>query len=214
MQRYIDQLIEDLREASWNLNAPHEIWEESGADPCNEVELEDLSFIEEYVYGEKSPISYITGIDLELLPPSELLTIEHQALLAIELENLLMCYHFYLDFPEDYPAHLRYSFILNFWKEEHVLLSFGENHIELCDYDEENCPFPGYCISCMEVAEQMKFDKRPGTSTETDFDQDIYLLLPTNEELEDFFFLRDVNIAEPYPDDENERKKPDKGMPF
>ena len=55
--------------------------------------------------------------------------------------------------------HLRYPFLYGLWDEEHVPLSFGENHIEFCSYEPENCPFPGYCSICNEINAQMKFDE-------------------------------------------------------
>lgn len=33
MKRYIEQLIDDLHKATWKMKPPHEMWEESGADP-------------------------------------------------------------------------------------------------------------------------------------------------------------------------------------
>ena len=160
MQHYLEQLIDDLHKATWGMKPPHEIWEESEADPDDEMEPEDMSYVEKYLYGDAIPISGITGIAQAQLPPVEKLTQEQQSLLEAELEKLLQYFHFYLDFPKDYPAHLRYVFIRNFWKEKHVALSFGENHIEFCDYDVANCPFPGYCYTCNEVSEQMKFDEQ------------------------------------------------------
>jgi hypothetical protein len=159
MQRYLEQLIEDLHRATWNIKTPHILWEESGADPDYELELEDMSYVEKYLYGDKEPISAITGIATEMLPPAEKLTICQQSLMATELERLLLYFHFHLDFPKNYPAHLKYPFIRNFWTEEQVLLSFGENHIEFCDYDEAHCPFPGYCVICKEIADQMNYDE-------------------------------------------------------
>ena len=159
MERYLVQLIDDLHKATWGMKPPHEIWEKSEADPDDELELEDMSYVEKYLYGDEIPISEITGIALEQLPPVEKLNKEQHADLAVELENLLQYFHFYLDFPKDYPVQLRYTFIRKFWEEKHVALSFGENHIEFCDYNEEHCPFMGYCNTCKEVAEQMKFDE-------------------------------------------------------
>lgn len=154
MQRYIEQLIDDIHKATWKINPPHEIWNDVDTD--NEAELEDLAYAEKYIYGEPLPISEITEIDPKLLPPKEKLTQEQQALLSTELEKLLQHFHFYLNFPDDYPAHLRYPFILKFWEEEHVPLSFGEDHVELCDFNEENCPFVGYCTVCEEFNEEVK----------------------------------------------------------
>lgn len=162
MERYIEQLIDDIHKATWNIRPPHEIWELSEADPDNELELEDMAFAEKHMYGKKKRISKITGIDFGLLPPSNKLTSQQQAHLATELEKLLQLFHFTLDFPENYPADLRYPFILKIWNEKHVPLSFGDDHIEFCDMNEDVCPFPGYCTSCKEVAAQMKFDEETG----------------------------------------------------
>jgi len=163
MQRYIEQLIEDLHQATWGLKPPHPIWEESQADPDNECELDDISYIEEFVEGEEIPVSSITGIDLNLLPPEEQLTDEQKTLLSIKLETLLEYFHFHLEFPESYPHHLRYHYIRKFWTEKQVALSFGTCHIEFCEYDETQCPFPGYCKTCYEVDQQMKHDEqKPG----------------------------------------------------
>jgi hypothetical protein len=161
MQHYLDHLIDDLRRATLTLRPPNDIWSESEADPDNELELEDMSYIEKYVYGEEIPVAQITGIDAACLPPPEMLTEEQKALLSGELEKMLEVFHFIMDFPRNYPMHSRYSFIRNFWNEKHVLMSFGESHIEFCDYDLNECPFPGYCDICDEVARQMKYDNTP-----------------------------------------------------
>lgn len=182
MQRYIEQLIGDIRQATWNMKPPHKLWEESEADPDDELELEDMSYVEQYIYGEKEPIAQITGIEQGQLPPPEKLTEEQQTLLVTELERLLQYFHFYLDFPVNYPVHLRYPFILKLWEEDHVPLSFGESHIEFCDYDEENCPFPGYCQNCKEYKEQLKYDEEH--ISPFDFNIDVNDLLLTPEQME------------------------------
>jgi len=168
IDRYIDQLIGDIRQATWNIRPPHEIWEDADSD--DEIELEDISYVEEFIYGKREKISSITGIDRKLLPPPEKLNEEQAARLATELENLLNFFHFIPEFPEDYPAHLRYPFIRNIWDVKHVPLSFGESHIEFCDYEPEECPFSGYCKICEEIDTQMKEDKYPKS---WDSDKDI-----------------------------------------
>lgn len=184
MQRYLEQLIGDIHQATWNMKPPHELWADSEADPDDELELEDMSYVEKCMYGDEAPISEITGIDHEQLPSVEKLTQEQQAILAEELEKLLHFFHFHLDFPENYPAHLRYPFILKFWEGKQVALSFGENHIELCDYEEENCPFPGYCNTCKEVAAELKYDEENYSKADFDFNIDVNNLLPSTEEIE------------------------------
>lgn len=170
MQRYIEQLIADIHQATWQIRPPREIWDH--ADTNSELEREDMEYVEKYIYGDKEPISSITGIDTEMLPVLEKLTQEQQALLAVELEKLLQHFNFYLDFPVNYPSNLRYPFIRNFWDREEVAVSFGENHIEFCSFEEEYCPFPGYCNTCKEVAQQMEFDNKIEKQGNPDLDED------------------------------------------
>ncbi len=183
MQNYISQLISDIHKASWNIRPPHECWLDTGADPDYDLELEDMSFAEKYIYGEEVPIEEMTGINTSQLPAPELLSEEQRAILAEELEKLLCNYHFKLEFPSSYPGHLRYGFIRKFWTESHVQLSFGENEIEFCDMDESECPFPGYCDICKEVAAQMKADEEQSKG-DYDFDIKIEDLLPSREDFE------------------------------
>ncbi|MFO7863387.1 MAG: hypothetical protein R6U85_05260 [Salinivirgaceae bacterium] len=157
MERYVKQLIEDINAATWKVNPPREIWD--SVDLENDCEIDDISHVEKYVYGKEEPISKITGLDVVLLPPAERLSDDQKSKLSAKLEELLALHHFELDFPPDYPLHMRYSFIRNFWHEEHVEMSFGTSHIEFCDFEEENCPFPGYCNTCKEIEEQMQHDE-------------------------------------------------------
>jgi len=198
MQHYVEQLIEDLHRATWNIKKPHEIWED--VDPNNEVELEDISYVEEYFYGKQIKISDITGIERKLLPVPKKLTIEQRALLAVELEKLLQVFHFYLDFPETYPDEQRYRFIRDFWKEKRVALSFGESHIEFCDYDETHCPFYGYCTTCKEIQADMEHDNRYNDSHE--FDIDVKDLLPGPDEAEQWFRNNKIDIDDPFEDEQ------------
>lgn len=143
MEKYIQQLIDDIRTAGLKIKPPHEVWEY--ADPDDEIELEDISQVEKYVYGEEIPISTITGIDDIMLPPPHKLSKNQMAALAEELEKLLELKNFALEFPENLPMHMRYPFIKKFWEEKHVEMSFGTSHIEFCQYEPENCPYPDYC---------------------------------------------------------------------
>lgn len=158
MQKYVDQLIESIREAGWRVRPPHELWDHADLD--SELELEDMAYVEQFVYGEEIPMAEITGIDPIELPPPEKLTIKQKAMLAKELEELLRIKNFIPDFPAKLPFHLRYSHIRELWNGEYVEMSFGETHLELCNFNEDHCPFPGYCDTCEEIREQMRYDER------------------------------------------------------
>ena len=116
----------------------------------------------QYLYGEKETISTITGIDSALLPPKGVLNKSQVEILANELEKILQKHHFVLDFPVNFPTHLRYEFIIRFWREEHLTFSSGENHIDFCSYHEETtCPFGGYCIVCSDVEVYLSSGQSP-----------------------------------------------------
>lgn len=183
MQKYIQQLLIDIQQACLDVGPIHTLWEASEADPDNELELEDMSFVEQYIYGNPEPIGEITSIPPETLPPTEKLTESQRETLAIALTQLLDHCHFQLEFPDSYPMELRYAFIRNFWNTEQVLLSYGNNHIEFCDYDSENCPFPGYCTSCAEVEAQMIADQIHEGNVPEDWDFYANDLLPDNQTL-------------------------------
>ncbi|MFA9371452.1 MAG: hypothetical protein ACERIH_07040 [Labilibaculum antarcticum] len=146
MQHYITQLIEDLQEIVQKINPSGTTEEETIHD--DESFSRHIEDVENYLHGEQIPISQITGIEQEQLPPPERLSEKQQANLAVELDSFLQQHHFALEFPQNYPIPLRYSFIRDFWTEKHPLMKFGTSHIEFCDYDPENCPFPGYCKNC------------------------------------------------------------------
>lgn len=187
MQKYVQQLLIDIQQACLEVGPPHSLWEASEADPDNELELEDMSFVEQYIYGNPEPIGKITSVPPETLPPTEKLTESQREILAIALTQLLDHCHFQLEFPDSYPMELRYAFIRDFWNTEQVLLSYGTNHIEFCDYDDENCPFPGYCKSCAEVEAQMKADQIHEGNLPEDWHFDVNDVLPDNETLKKSF---------------------------
>jgi len=153
MQRYINQLIEDLHEIAQIKNQAAN----TETDTDDEALLKHFEDVENYLHGEEVPISEITGILPEQLPPPEMLDDTQQAQLSVEIENFLEHYNFALDFPHNYPNHLRYPFIRNFWTEKHIPMQGGTSHIEFCEYDETNCPFRGYCNSCNQIAIENKY---------------------------------------------------------
>ncbi len=180
MNRYIEQLIEDFRRQRQIVRPPNEIWE--GIDATDPCELEDTAYVEEVIYGQKELLSDITGIEQNLLPPLRKLTREQAATLATEMELLLNHYNLYPDFPANLPGHLRYPLLRKLWEMEFVAVSFGENHIEFCDYDESKCPFPEYCTTCEEFMKEEEIGPKAGDLFD-DLDVDDLLNVDPNQDL-------------------------------
>lgn len=166
MKPDLHQLIACIREARTDIIPPNiQLWE--SVDMKNEAEVEDIAYVEEFIYGTPEPISAITGIETDWLPLDETLTHKDKVVLVNELEALLAHYNFYPDFPEGYPDDKKYSHLRNIWDDEHVLVSFGASHIEMCEFDVNTCPFVGYCNICEQIAKEIR------ESPQTGYDDDI-----------------------------------------
>jgi len=147
MERYIEQLIEDLRNAA--LQAPDDPFENGDMDDEEAFELE-MEQTERFVDGPQEKLSDIVGIPKSHLPAPALLAEGQKEVIIPELIALLNAYNFYPEYPEKVPYAMLYEAIYNIWNDEFVQMTFGQVHIEFCNYDEDNCPFPGYCDLCKE----------------------------------------------------------------
>lgn len=146
LDKYIIQLIEQLRTSAQNLPDPKVI---TGFDE-NELpeELKMFADVERFLHGESKPLSYIVSIDKGLLPDVNLLSEEQLLLLYDEIEKMLIAFSFFLDFPENLPIKEKYRVLRDQWDKEVVYIGSGHNYLEFCHYFPEECPFPeGYC-SC------------------------------------------------------------------
>jgi hypothetical protein len=152
IQKYIEQLAEDMREtAEMKRNQASLINKTVSTDLHPR---DDISWITEYMNGPKDKISAIVGIDTSLLPADDLLSDEQTGLLVPEMVSLLNAFNFCLDFPQNndliVPPRLYYRALREKWDSEQVIAGLYVIHLEFCGYDEQNCPFPGYCDTCSE----------------------------------------------------------------
>ena len=165
IQKYIEQLLADLQKAAENAANPDPLKNKmvsSAQDFQNHI-----AQVEEYLHGPMYRLSDIVGIDAAMLPADDLLSDEQTALLATEMESLLNAFNYYPDFPQntgkEVPPRLRYRAMRSRWESEQTIMSFGESHLEFCSYDEEACPFPGYCNTCS----NFRFPDDPDTDSES-----------------------------------------------
>ncbi|MCF8366399.1 MAG: hypothetical protein K9H16_11495 [Bacteroidales bacterium] len=147
MKRYIEQLIEDLKVAT--LEAPDDPFDDLDLDDDEALEME-LEEVERFENGPLEKLSDIVGIAKINLPEPGRLTENEMGKIVPELVNLLQAYNFFPEYPPAVPPGMIYRAIYNIWEDEFVRMSFGSVHIDFCDYEEENCPFPGYCNLCKE----------------------------------------------------------------
>jgi len=146
MERYILQLVDDLRKAA--KNAPKDEVADGTVLDDEQAFLDHIEQVELYTHGPTEKLSEIVGIPLSALPGDDKLTEEQTASLVEEMVNLLQAWNFYPDFPEGVPVKMLYTALLTKWESKMAYLAGGESHIELCNDIIAECPFPGYCDRC------------------------------------------------------------------
>lgn len=177
MKRYIEQLIEDLKSAA--LEAPDDPFDDLEMDDDEALEME-LEEVDRFENGPLEKLSDIVGIAKINLPNPERLTEDEMEKIVPELVKLLQAYNFYPEFPAKVPHGMLYKAIYNIWDDEFVPMTFGSIHIDFCDYNEEDCPFPGYCNLCKEnklrteliPENEFRINANPLKGDETKIDED------------------------------------------
>ena len=85
-------------------------------------------------------------------------------------------------FPEDLPVRDKYKYIREHWDDKHVYSSFGTVQIEICDMNEQRCPFPNQCNVCAMFEKEVQ----EGLKEQGDIDMDEFNfqdLLPDTDEI-------------------------------
>lgn len=153
MERYINQLIEDIDEIARNATAKinaNNLFNSTNGD--NEF---DPSIVERYIYSEGEQIEKIVGLPQQMLPPPERLTDVQKERLVEQLLGLMELFNFHLDYPASLPKYHLYGFVWNLWKEKHVYMETGNYHIEMCVYDKEYCQFSDICSDCKDFKDEI-----------------------------------------------------------
>lgn len=150
MQRYIEQLIEDIDlQISKTRNALNN----------NVSDDEEFEKPELYENSEQKRIEDYIGIETSCLPPDERINEEQLRDLFPKLLELLECRKLYLDFPCELPIRIKYKLMRKKWSEEILIIESGETHIEFCSYLKESCPLPEYCDYCDRFDTEMDFSE-------------------------------------------------------
>ncbi|MDX1651129.1 MAG: hypothetical protein R3277_01470 [Brumimicrobium sp.] len=148
MNRYVDQLLEDLESMIQDLpdfstlgeddEDPDEIWMEFEQDRCS------CSAI---------PLSRIVGIEKYILPPGSKLSKVQMELIFLHLEKILSAYGFILDFPEKIQVKVKYELLHDIWEDEFSFNPRDTQIIDFCDFDYDFCPFGLELCRCKQLEE-------------------------------------------------------------
>lgn len=144
MQTYITQLIEDLHasidRAAHTVNQPEESFDDYIAD------------VERYLHEEATEtIHEIIGISEDYFPPADRLNKDQLNGVCIALLDCLGAWNMCIDMPEKLPITLAYTLLVSALKKKIVLTNSGVMHMELCDYDSDDCPFGLEYCRCIDT---------------------------------------------------------------
>ena len=145
MQRYIEQLIEDIQNAKKRPRPP-----KMELPP----ELEFVRGAEEYLHGELFEIGKLFGLEKKQFPPAEKLNTKQIQFLNKEITELWKDFNFIPDFPEGLPEKNKYNLFIDYLEHKTTYSSVGYLHFEFCTYDPESCPFPEEFCRCKDFEDE------------------------------------------------------------
>ncbi len=147
MERYILQLIEDLREA--HDRAPQYKPRE---EMTEEDILKELQEIDRMINEPPSnPFRNIFDIDPDIFPPADKLTHSQASRLSEEILLLWAAYNIEAVYPHAFPMDRLYPILITKFREPFLYFPGGITSLELCSYDPTECPFGEEYCSCKEI---------------------------------------------------------------
>ena len=143
MTRYVEQIIEDIREAK-------SVAEERVHTVCSSNNNDEYSIVvdEDNTGGIK--LSKLFDIDQIFFPERNLLDNDQISAMVIELESLWKAYGLNPLFHDNMPTDVRYCQLRNYLNQKVYPVSGRMVDVELCDYNLNDCPFINWCSAASE----------------------------------------------------------------
>lgn len=165
MQNYINQLIEEMREAA--KQAPAQKTLDDAKTPEEFEEFMEFGHTGRNMEEKTKTLAQLFGIPSSHLPPAENLSQSQIKTLIDEIEKLWTAYHLFPEVPEKAPDELHYNALKNEWDEEMVYVPYGW-HMDFCDGNCEECQFLAHCDTGEEIFSENidPNEKEPPTAKE------------------------------------------------
>jgi len=161
MQRYVEQLVGDMRNA---------------ASKAPKVTLPDDRTNPEYLESlENSPaitMSKLFGLSKEIFPPSDKLSSENINQLAAEFHALWKAYSIEPIFPDKLPEKRQYELFVEQLKEKFQYWSGWTHTWEFCCYDPSKCPFGSEYCWCKDHIDEWEKDWEEFLKEKNHFDDE------------------------------------------
>ena len=170
MQRYVEQLIEDIERVAKNPPTPAYTEAPPG--------FEDKPDIVELALVKFKPLSEWTGIDLMYFPDLIKLTGTQMQMINKAIFKLFESMNIELvDVPDDIPPEILYGILRGSWDTPVQYLPTSGFDLELCTGEEKTCPYGEYCEYCFgdfsDYEHDLLMEKNIANNLNDDFDDEI-----------------------------------------
>ncbi len=148
MQKYVDQLIEDIEEII--------VWYNEGSLPQKSNSFEEqIEEVERYI-NEKPTKTFgsYTGLTKVQFPPPERLSFDQMNALANALDKLLFTLHIRASIPQIIPVVAAYETFVGLLDRAVMIMKRGLMGIEFCSYEYKKCPWDLTYCTCVEYLEE------------------------------------------------------------
>lgn len=158
MEKYIEQLLADLKAAQKNVPPDPK----PGSEKTQEEFNEKMWAIEN---TPERPAKELFGLSFEELPPVEKLTEKQMQNLYDGIEETFEAFQCVFEFPHGVPLNIRYKFVRKLFAEKIHLMPGFTSHFNFCETDCEDCELAEYCeikedvMGSYDEMINMKFDE-------------------------------------------------------
>lgn len=138
MQRYIEQLIDDFKEAQNHVPPDPKLGTENSYE-----EFEEKMFAIETAPDVTAKALF--GISYEEIPPAEKLSKNQMRQIMEAMIEMLTAFNFYIELPQNVPLQLQYKLLRDFFSEDIHYMPGFTHHLDFCDGWCPDCEILEYC---------------------------------------------------------------------
>ena len=138
MTRYLEQLLEDIKSAE-------EVADVRISDICSFNDGSQYHIINDDDYSTGVKISELFDLDQLFFPKRKLLDDEQISVLVVAIESLWEAYGLNPVFHDNISEEAKYCQLRNYLNHKVYPVSGKMVDVELCDYNQNDCPFIKWC---------------------------------------------------------------------
>jgi len=148
MQRYHEQLLQDMQEALRNLPDHEDFGAEYDFDEEEEALMQSRESKPEKEEGEKKPLAEWVHVPKAVFPKLEQISTEMVIEIVRAIEKLWWYAGFVPFFPDGLNIEMKYQLFREHWNREVPWPTDESVYLEFCDDDEENCIYGAEMCTC------------------------------------------------------------------